>query len=48
MLHVVIMAELLKLDPDLIVKRFSKTVVYKNQVDADRIINAIRKAGLPE
>jgi len=41
-------AELLNVDPNYTVKRFSKTVVYKNQVDTDRIINAIRKAGLPE
>jgi len=40
--------ELLKLDPNYTVKRLSKTFVYKNQVDADRIINALRKAGLPE
>ncbi|MFC1886396.1 tetratricopeptide repeat protein [Thermodesulfobacteriota bacterium] len=40
-------AELLKLDPSFTVEGFSKTIVYKNQVDADRLINALRKAGLP-
>ncbi|MFC1886342.1 tetratricopeptide repeat protein [Thermodesulfobacteriota bacterium] len=40
--------ELLKLDPNFTVEGFSKTIIYKNQVDADRFINALRKAGLPE
>jgi len=38
----------LKIDPDYTIKRFSAAMVYKNQTDADRIIHALIKAGLPE
>ena len=43
-------AEVLKLDPKFSLKRYAKLERnwYKNQADADRWINAYRKAGLPE
>jgi Tfp pilus assembly protein PilF len=42
------MEELLKEDPNFTLKRFPETLVYKNQADADRTLNALRKAGLSE
>jgi len=42
--------EVLKLDPKFSLRRYAKLIRnwYKNQADADRWINAFRKAGLPE
>jgi len=41
-------AELLKLSPRLSLDYVRKTLRYKNQADSDRIIDAMRKAGIPE
>jgi adenylate cyclase len=43
-------AEVLKLKPKYSIKRYANTFTrfYKNQTDRDRLINALRKAGLPE
>ncbi|MFC1885615.1 tetratricopeptide repeat protein [Thermodesulfobacteriota bacterium] len=42
-------AELLKIDPKFTIKPVAKiAAIFKNQADADRFINAHRKAGLPE
>ena len=42
--------EVLKIDPKYSLERYAKLVRHglKNQADADRLINALRKAGLPE
>jgi adenylate cyclase len=39
-------AEVLRIDPNFSVERFSKTLVYKNPAERDRFIDALRKAGL--
>ena len=43
-------AEVLKLNPKYSIKRYANTLArfYKNQGDRDHLINALRKAGLPE
>jgi len=41
-------AEVMRIDPKFSLHRFAKTLPYKNQVDKDRIISDLRKAGLPE
>ncbi|MFC1885786.1 adenylate/guanylate cyclase domain-containing protein [Thermodesulfobacteriota bacterium] len=43
-------AELLKVNPKYSIKKHSKYVyrLFKNKADADRVLNALRKAGLPE
>jgi adenylate cyclase len=41
-------SEVLKIQPKISLKRLAKRVAYKNQADIDRLINALRKAGLPE
>jgi adenylate cyclase len=43
-------AEVLKLKPKYSIKRYANTLArfYKNQADRDHLINALRKAGLPE
>ena len=38
--------EILKIDPNFLVDNFSRFLPYKNQSDTDRILNALRKAGL--
>jgi hypothetical protein len=39
-------SEVFRIDPKFSLEYFSKTLVYKNQADRDRFINALRKAGL--
>jgi tetratricopeptide (TPR) repeat protein len=43
-------AEVLKLQPNYSIKRYANTLArfYQNQADRDHLINALRKAGLPE
>ena len=42
-------AELLRIDPKSTLKGYARILsYYKNQTDIDRVINALRKAGLPE
>jgi adenylate cyclase len=41
-------AELLRIDPKFSVEHASKTWPYKNAADRDLVVNALRKAGLPE
>jgi len=41
-------SEVLRIQPKFSLKRLAKQVAYKNQADIDRLINALRKAGLPE
>jgi adenylate cyclase len=41
-------AELLKLNPKFSLKKWGKSLKYKNQNDQERLISALRKAGLPE
>jgi TolB-like protein/lipopolysaccharide biosynthesis regulator YciM len=38
--------EVLRIEPKFSIEYFSKTIVYKNQADRDRFIEALRKAGL--
>jgi adenylate cyclase len=38
--------EVLRIDPDFSVERFAKSRPYKKQADRDRLIDALRKAGL--
>ena len=38
--------EILRIDPDFLVDGFADHIPYKNQSDTDRILNALRKAGL--
>jgi adenylate cyclase len=38
--------EILRIDPNFSVDKFAKSIPYKNQSDSDRILNALRKAGL--
>jgi adenylate cyclase len=40
--------EVLRIDPKFFVENFSKTLVYKNEADKIRFIDALRKAGLPD
>jgi TolB-like protein/Tfp pilus assembly protein PilF len=40
--------DVFKIDPQFSVENFSKTLVYKNEADKIRFINALRKAGLPD
>jgi adenylate cyclase len=40
--------EVLGLNPEYSVKHFTKAFAYKNQTDRARIVDALRKAGLPE
>jgi adenylate cyclase len=40
--------EILRINPDFSLAYFAKTLPYKNQETADRFVNALRKAGLPE
>jgi hypothetical protein len=39
-------SEVLRIDPKFSLEGFSKTLVYKNQTDRDRFIDALAKAGL--
>ena len=39
-------AEVLRINPEFSVEFFSKVVPYKNKADRDRVVNAMRKAGL--
>ena len=41
-------SEILKIQPKISLGRLAKRVAYKNKADIDRIIDALRKAGLPE
>jgi adenylate cyclase len=38
--------EVLRIDPKFTLERFARGLLYKNQTDADRYIDALRKAGL--
>jgi len=39
-------AEVLKIDPKFSIEGYAKSIRFKNQVDTDRVIDALRKAGL--
>jgi adenylate cyclase len=39
-------AEILRIDPTFSLERWAKTQMYKNQADIDRVVEALRKAGL--
>lgn len=39
-------AEVLRIEPKYSLEKFSKSLVYKNQADTDRTVDALRKAGL--
>ena len=39
-------AEVLRIDPNFSLNRHSESLTYKNQADATRLIEALRKAGL--
>jgi len=41
-------AEVLRIVPTASLERSAKSLPYKNKADTDRIIDAMRKAGLPE
>jgi hypothetical protein len=41
-------AEILRIQPKFSVERFAKGLQYKNQADKESLINALRKAGLPD
>ena len=41
-------SEILKIQPKISLERLAERVAYKNKADIDRIIDALRKAGLPE
>ena len=41
-------AEVLRIDPKFSLDYFAKTLPYKNQADTERLIDALRKAGLPK
>jgi adenylate cyclase len=41
-------SEVLRIQPEITLGIIAKRVAYKNKADIDRIINALRKAGLPE
>jgi len=40
--------EVLRLNPKFSLVHWGKTLPYKNQADRERLIGALRKAGLPE
>jgi adenylate cyclase len=40
--------EILRLNPDFSLEYLANTAPYKNQEELDKLINALRKAGLPE
>ncbi|MEA3360984.1 MAG: tetratricopeptide repeat protein [Thermodesulfobacteriota bacterium] len=40
--------EILRIDPTFTLEAFAKGVLFKNQADIDRTIEALRKAGLPD
>jgi hypothetical protein len=39
-------AEVLRINPKFCLEKFSKSLKYKNQEDADRTVSALRRAGL--
>jgi hypothetical protein len=39
-------AEVLRINPKFSLEKFAKSVTYKNQEDKERLISALRKAGL--
>jgi hypothetical protein len=39
-------AEVLRIDPNFSLSRHSEALTYKNQADTERVIEALRKAGL--
>jgi adenylate cyclase len=41
-------AEVLSIKPKFSLERFAETIMYKNQADTERAIEALRKAGLPD
>jgi len=41
-------AEVLKIDPKVSLERYAKRLPWKNKTDIDRVIDALRKAGLPD
>ena len=41
-------AEVLRIQPKFSLKKWEKKVTYKNETDRDKILVALRKAGLPE
>jgi len=41
-------SEVLRIQPKISLKSLAKRVAYKNKADIDRLIDALRKAGLPE
>ena len=41
-------AEVLRIDPKFSLESYRKGRLYKNPEDLDRVIDALRKAGLPE
>ena len=41
-------AEVLKRDPKFTIKRYKKALLYKDPAETERILDALRKAGLPE
>jgi adenylate cyclase len=41
-----IASEVLRIDPKFSLENYSKTLMYKNQADRDRIVDDLRKAGL--
>jgi tetratricopeptide (TPR) repeat protein len=40
--------EVIRINPKFTLKRYAKTLSYKNQADKDKWIDALRKAGLPD
>jgi adenylate cyclase len=43
-----VVKEVLRIDPDFSLERWSKIIPYKHQETVDKIVEALRKAGLPE
>jgi Flp pilus assembly protein TadD len=41
-------AKVLSIKPKFSLERFAETIMYKNQADTERIIEVLRKAGLPD
>jgi len=41
-------SEVLKIDPKFSLERYAKRFTWRNQADIDRVIDALRKAGLPD
>ena len=41
-------SEVLRIQPEITLESLAKRVAYKNKADIDRLINSMRKAGLPE